>query len=191
MGADVAYVSADGRYLIAGDLYEIDTRTNMTEQGRAAARIKLLAKLDERDMIVFSPQGREAHHHGVHRRRVRLLPQAPRPDRPAHQARREGALRGLSARRAGHRRLAKMEAVWCSKDRQSAITQAKLGQIVQVAELRRDAGRQAVQARRRPRCARHAGDLHDAAASTSAATCRPADLVKQLEESEAKQKKGS
>ena len=56
MGADMAYVSADGRYLFAGDLYEIDTRANLTEQGRAAARSKLLAKLDERDMIVFAPQ---------------------------------------------------------------------------------------------------------------------------------------
>ena len=56
MGADTAYVSADGRYIIAGDLYEIDTRTNVTEQGRSAARIKLLGKLDERDMIVFSPK---------------------------------------------------------------------------------------------------------------------------------------
>jgi thiol:disulfide interchange protein DsbC len=56
VGADVAYVSSDGRYIIAGDLYEVDTRVNITEQGRSAARVKLLSKLDERDMIVFTPQ---------------------------------------------------------------------------------------------------------------------------------------
>ena len=106
MGADTAYVSADGRYLIAGDLYEIDTRTNLTEAGprggaRQAAR---QARRARHDRVLAA--GREAHDHGVHRRRVRLLPQAPQPDRSAHQARRAGALRGLSARRPGHGRLA-------------------------------------------------------------------------------------
>ena len=62
MGADMAYVSADGQYLFAGDLFEIDTRANLTESAaaRAVAR-KLLAKLDERDMIVFSPTATVKH----------------------------------------------------------------------------------------------------------------------------------
>ena len=54
VGADIAYVSADGRYIIAGDLYEIDTRVNITEQGRSAARVKLLS------------QARRARHDRVH-----------------------------------------------------------------------------------------------------------------------------
>src|SRR5688572_28085079 len=55
MGADVAYVSNDGRYIIAGDMYEVDSRTNVTEAKRTQERVRTLAKLDERDMIVFKP----------------------------------------------------------------------------------------------------------------------------------------
>jgi protein-disulfide isomerase len=106
MGADVAYVSGDGKYIIAGDLYEIDSRTNITEQGRAASRVKLLAKLDDRDLIVFSPQ--------VVKHTITVFTDVEcgycrklhsQIDQP-HQARGEGALRGVSARRPGHRRLA-------------------------------------------------------------------------------------
>src|SRR5690606_39625148 len=55
LGADIAYVSADGRYLIAGELYEIESRTNLTEAGRQQTRVQALAKLDEREMIIFAP----------------------------------------------------------------------------------------------------------------------------------------
>src|SRR5262245_40029949 len=55
IGSDIAYVSADGKYLFAGDMFEVGTRTNLTEAGRSAMRSKALAKLDERDMIVFAP----------------------------------------------------------------------------------------------------------------------------------------
>src|SRR4051812_30524451 len=55
LGADTAYVSADGKYLFSGDLYDVSSRTNLTEAGRTTARSEALAKLDERDMIVFGP----------------------------------------------------------------------------------------------------------------------------------------
>lgn len=61
VGADSAYVSEDGKYVITGDMYEIDTRINVTEQARAAERRAVLAKLDERDMIVFAPAGTPQH----------------------------------------------------------------------------------------------------------------------------------
>ena len=47
-------MSADGRYLINGDLFEVDSRKNLTETTREAARSKALAALDERDMIIFA-----------------------------------------------------------------------------------------------------------------------------------------
>src|SRR5688572_17292875 len=56
MGGDTAYVSADGKFLIAGDMYDIDSRTNLTEAGRQKTRVEALAKLDEREMIVFKPE---------------------------------------------------------------------------------------------------------------------------------------
>jgi thiol:disulfide interchange protein DsbC len=46
IGSDIAYVSADGRYLINGDLFEVDSRKNLSEGTRAAARSKTLARMD-------------------------------------------------------------------------------------------------------------------------------------------------
>ena len=47
LGADIAYVSADGRYLISGDMFDIDSRTNLTE---AAAPISAQASCSRSSM---------------------------------------------------------------------------------------------------------------------------------------------
>jgi thiol:disulfide interchange protein DsbC len=131
MGADMAYVSADGRYIIAGDLYEIDTRLNITEQGRSVARVKMLSKLDERDLIVFTPP--------VVKHTITVFTDVECGYcRKLHgQIEQLGKL-GVKVRYAAYPRSGpgtddwrKMEAVWCSKDRRNALTQAKLGQAVQ------------------------------------------------------------
>jgi thiol:disulfide interchange protein DsbC len=190
MGADVAYVSADGRYLFAGDLFEIDTRANITEQSRATARVKLLAKLDERDMIVFSPQ--------VVKHTITVFTDVECGYcRKLHSQIDQLTKLGIRVRYAAYPRAGpdtddwrKMEAVWCSKDRQSAITQAKLGQIVKpekcgatpVAkqfQMGEDLG-----VRGTPAIFTRAGEY-------IGGYLPPADLVKKLEESEAKAKKGS
>lgn len=131
MGADTAYVSADGRYLFSGDLYEVDSRTNLTEAGRSTARSKALAKLDERDMIVFGPAAAKytitvftdvecGYCRKLHGEIEQLTKLGVR-------------VRYLAYPRAGPGTddWEKMEAVWCSKDRNAAITKAKQGQVVQ------------------------------------------------------------
>jgi len=130
LGAYVVYVSADGRYLFDGDLYDVESRRNVTEERRMAARATALAAADESEMIVFSPAAvkhtvtvftdidcgycRKLHSEigklnalGIE---VRYLAY-PRsgPDTPSWD---------------------KAEAVWCSKDRRDAITRAKNGQNV-------------------------------------------------------------
>jgi thiol:disulfide interchange protein DsbC len=54
-GADIAYVSSDGRFAILGDLYDIKSNANLTENKRRDARLKLLAAVPESQMLVFSP----------------------------------------------------------------------------------------------------------------------------------------
>jgi thiol:disulfide interchange protein DsbC len=130
MGSDVAYASADGRYIIAGDLYEIDTRTNLTEAGRMAARTKVLSGLDEREMIVFKP--------AVVKHTITVFTDVEcgycrKLHGEIDQLNKLGIqVRYLAYPRAGPNTAdwRKMEAVWCSKDRKSAITQAKLGKDV-------------------------------------------------------------
>jgi len=55
MGAVIAYVTADGKYLFTGNVYDLDTQTNLTAARRNAARSKALAAVKEDETIVFSP----------------------------------------------------------------------------------------------------------------------------------------
>ena len=55
MGGLIAYVSADGKYLVSGNVYDLDSQVNLTETRRNAARSKALAAVSESNMIVFGP----------------------------------------------------------------------------------------------------------------------------------------
>ena len=56
IGSNIAYVTADGRYLLQGDLYDLSTNENVTEFRRARERMNMLAGVDTADMIIFSPE---------------------------------------------------------------------------------------------------------------------------------------
>ena len=128
MGGLIAYVSEDGKYLVSGSVYDLDTQLNLTASRRNAARAKALAAASESQMIVFGPQNakmtvtvftdidcgfcRKFHNQiadvnktGV---RVRYL-MYPRTG-PGTESWR------------------KAEQVWCSADRRDALTRAKRGE---------------------------------------------------------------
>ena len=130
MGGLIAYVSADGKYLVSGNIYDLETEVNLTATRRNAARAKALASLREDQMIVFSPENpkmtvtvftdvdcgycRKFHSHiadlnkaGV---RVRYM-MFPRTGPETESWR-------------------KAEGVWCSTDRKEALTRAKKGDPV-------------------------------------------------------------
>jgi len=130
LGGEVAYISGDGRFLIAGDMYEIDSRTNITETGRQKSRVQALSKLDERDMIVFKPQK-------VKHTITVFTDVECGYCRKLHSEIAQLNDRGVQVRYLAYPRAgpgtedwAKMEAVWCSIDRKKAITDAKAGKAV-------------------------------------------------------------
>ena len=55
LGPQVAYVSEDGRYLIKGEVIDLQGNVNLTEARRVDARRDILSGLDPQNMIVFSP----------------------------------------------------------------------------------------------------------------------------------------
>jgi len=55
LGAQVAYVSADGQYLLTGDMIEIESGRNLSEGVRNNFRKVLMTDLDDEDMVIFSP----------------------------------------------------------------------------------------------------------------------------------------
>lgn len=134
MGGDIAYISGDGKFLIAGDMYEVGTRTNVTESGRQRVRVAALAKLDEREMIVFKPT---AVKHTI----TVFTDVECGYCRKLHSEISQLNSLGIQVRYLAYPRAGpgtddwhKMEAVWCSKDRKNAITEAKAGHEVKSAQ---------------------------------------------------------
>jgi thiol:disulfide interchange protein DsbC len=54
-GSVVAYVSEDGRYLLQGDLIDLDSQVNLSEKTRSDARRQVLASIADDQTIMFSP----------------------------------------------------------------------------------------------------------------------------------------
>jgi len=54
-GPIIAYISADGRYLLQGDLIDLDDQTNLSELARNDARRNLMASIADEETIMFSP----------------------------------------------------------------------------------------------------------------------------------------
>jgi thiol:disulfide interchange protein DsbC len=54
-GSIIAYISDDGRYLMQGDLIDLDLNTNLTEESRNSARRDMVASVDDTQVIKFSP----------------------------------------------------------------------------------------------------------------------------------------
>jgi thiol:disulfide interchange protein DsbC len=54
-GSIIAYISDDGRYLLQGDLIDLDLQVNLSEQSRTSARRDLVQSLADDESILFSP----------------------------------------------------------------------------------------------------------------------------------------
>ena len=131
-GAEVGYVSTDGRFYVDGDVFDMNSRKNLTEPRRQEGRLKLLAQIDEKDAIVFAPSGPVKH----------TLTVFTDVDctycRRMHQEIAEFNRLGFRIRyvmfpagEPGSVAWRKAEAVWCSPDRRDALTRAKRGENVE------------------------------------------------------------
>lgn len=56
INSDIVYVTANGQYLLQGQIMDIETRTNITDQAKSGIRLGLLADLDEDEQISFVPK---------------------------------------------------------------------------------------------------------------------------------------
>ena len=125
-GAIIAYISGDGRYLLQGDLIDLDEEVNLSEQDRNIARLEMLATIPEDNMIVFSPE--------VPRFSVTVFTDIDCTYcRRFHSQIDEYMAQGIEVRYLLYPRngpaaesWAKAERVWCADDRNEALTLAKL-----------------------------------------------------------------
>jgi thiol:disulfide interchange protein DsbC len=131
LGTSTAYMSADGKYLINGDLYEIASKTNLSDARRAQTRMQAMAALKEKDTIVFGPAASPKHTITV------FIDVDCGYCRKLHSEITELNKLGIRVRYTAYPRSgpgssswAKMETVWCSKDRRVALTKAQLDEDI-------------------------------------------------------------
>jgi len=129
-GADVSYLTADGRYFLDGNVYDMNTRQNLTEEHRARARVALINAIPESQMLVFSPKNPQY--------TITVFTDVDcQYCRKLHSQIAEINKLGVRVRylffpRSGPNTESwhKAEAVWCSADRNEALTKAKAGGAV-------------------------------------------------------------
>jgi len=56
INSDIVYVTADGQYLLQGQIMDIDTKDNITDQAKSGIRLGLLTDLNLDEQITFSPE---------------------------------------------------------------------------------------------------------------------------------------
>ncbi len=130
IGAQVAYISADGRYLVQGDIYDVESESNITEARRTQARAAAINALGDSSMIIFSP--------AVAKHTVTVFTDIDcgycrKLHREIDGYNDAGIrVRYLFFPRSGPNTesWSKAEQVWCAKDRNAALTKAKAGQAV-------------------------------------------------------------
>jgi thiol:disulfide interchange protein DsbC len=126
-GAEVSYLTADGKYFLDGNVYDMATRANLTEALRARARVALINAVPETQMLIFSPKNP-----------LYTITVFTDVDcqycRKLHSEMAELNKLGVRVRYLFYPRTGpnteswrKAEVVWCSADRNDALTQAKAG----------------------------------------------------------------
>ena len=127
-GSQIGYASSDGRYVILGDMIDIDSDSNISETRRRGIRTRLLETVPESEMLVYSPKD-------------------PKYTITVFTDIDCGYCRRLHSQMAEYNRLGirvrylffprtgpnteswhKAEAVWCAANRTDALTRAKNGE---------------------------------------------------------------
>ncbi len=133
-GAVVAYISGDARYLFQGDLIDLVDQVNLSEQDRNDARMSMLASIQDDSMIIFTPEKK------LHS--VSIFTDIDCTFcRRLHSQIDEYMAEGIEIKYFLYPRngpasesWVKAEQVWCSDNRNSALTRAKLDQEFQTRE---------------------------------------------------------
>ncbi|HRX71042.1 MAG: DsbC family protein [Candidatus Competibacteraceae bacterium] len=132
LGGQVFYLSADGRFVLQGDLLELDSRANLTDRRRGELRSKAIETINEKDMVVFAPEAAVQHTVTVFTDIDCGYCRKMHSQIAAYN--KEGIkIRYLMFPREGINSdsFNKAVAVWCADNRQEAMTKAKRGEEIE------------------------------------------------------------
>ena len=129
-GLDVYYVSADGDYLMAGNLIDLSTGRNLTEESRKSARLEVIDQIDPQEKIIFPAKDQK--------QVITVFTDVgctycQKLHREVGQLNAAGvSVEYLAFPRGGleSRDYDKMVSVWCAKNPNQAITDAKRGKTI-------------------------------------------------------------
>jgi thiol:disulfide interchange protein DsbC len=130
-GSQIAYVTTDGKYAISGDMFDVPKNVDLTEDHRRDLRMKQIDAIPESEMVVFGPKDPKytiTVFTDVDCAYCRML----------HSQIADYNRLGIKVRYIFYPRTGpnteswtKAEEVWCSPNRNDALTRAKLGQPLQ------------------------------------------------------------
>jgi len=131
-GTQTAYVTTDGKYAISGDLIDLDKNDNLTEARRRELRSKSIGAIPEAEMLVFGPRDPKY--------TVTVFTDVDCAYcRQLHSQISEYNRLGIRVRYLFYPRTGpnteswtKAEEVWCSDNRNEALTLAKRGAALRV-----------------------------------------------------------
>lgn len=141
-GLQVFYITANGRYVVRGDLVDLQSHTNLTQIATRAARAQTLATLPADSLLTYKAKGAVKHviyvFSDLNCRYCQMLhDDLPTLNRHGIEVRYlfwpRAGLNSMSAREA--------ESVWCAKDRQQAYDRAVNGGDVRYASCRNPVAR--------------------------------------------------
>ena len=129
-GSEIAYVTTDGKYAISGDMFDIAKNDDITEAHRRDLRAKQIGEIPEKDMVVFGPKDPKY--------TVTVFTDVDCAYcRQLHSQISDYNRLGIRVRYIFYPRSGpntdswkKAEEVWCSANRNDALTKAKLGQAL-------------------------------------------------------------
>lgn len=128
-GAQVMYVSKDGRYVVQGDVIDLQSMENVTEGTRSVYRKKVVDALDKDGLIIFSPTKPVKHAITV------FTDIDCGYCRKLHRDIDNYMAQGIEIRYASFPRTGKFSksyhkavSVWCAADRKDALTRSKAGE---------------------------------------------------------------
>ncbi len=130
VGGQIVYITGDKRYLLKGEIVDLTTNESVTEARRSSVRLQQMAQVKESEMIIFEPENPK---HTI----TVFTDIDCGYCRKLHQEMDQMQALGIRVRYMFYPRMgpgsegwAKAEAVWCSDDRQQALTDAKLGKKI-------------------------------------------------------------
>ena len=130
VSGQVLYVSDDGKYLLQGNLFDVEAKRDLSQSGLAKVRRALVAGIPRADRIVFAPANPK---HTV----TVFTDIECGYCRKLHQDIAEYNKRGIAIEYVAFPRMGlgtedyrTMVSVWCSPDRRKAITDAKEGKRI-------------------------------------------------------------